>query len=227
MPIKLSEQKKDISGDPYKGTTLLRPLELKVINFLAPRVPSFIETYHLTLSSLFFSVLMIVAAFLAKNNLNWFWVIIASLVIQFFADALDGEIGRRRNTGLINWGFYTDHFLDFIFMSAVFISHAIIWSADAIIFMGLLVIFGGSFMHEALSCVCLGEYNVRGYRQIGGTEVRAFLILIDVYILFFRPQAVGIIFLVLLPIFLIMLFRQAYEKQKVLWALDMKNRKGV
>jgi phosphatidylglycerophosphate synthase len=30
------------------------------------------------------------------------------IVFQYITDLLDGEIGRKRNTGLIKWGFYMD-----------------------------------------------------------------------------------------------------------------------
>lgn len=218
--------KASIAGNPHEGTTLLRPIELKMINFLAPRLPSFLKTHHLTLSSLFFSALMIVASLLARNSLGWFWLVTIALVFQYFADILDGEIGRRRKTGLTKWRFYTDHFLDFVFSCSFFIAHSIVWPADFLVFLLLLAVSGGFFVHEALGCICLGKYNIRGYHLIGGTEVRLLVILVDSYILLFRPGNVGIIFLILLPFSLFVLASKVYERQKGLWRADIQA-KGV
>jgi hypothetical protein len=35
---------------------------------------------------------------------------------QWFTDCLDGALGRYRDTGIPKWGYYMDHFLDFVFM---------------------------------------------------------------------------------------------------------------
>ena len=54
------------------------------------------------------------------------WFVSLMIVLQYLTDLFDGEVGRQRNTGLIKWGFYMDHFLDYLFLSSlVFVGYMI------------------------------------------------------------------------------------------------------
>lgn len=213
----------DIGGHSDQGTTLVRPLELKLINYLTPRVPKFIGTYHLTISSLFFSTILIISAVLARSNINWFWIGIVVNICQYLADALDGEVGRQRRTGLIKWGFYVDHFFDYIFMCCLFIAHIIIWPADFLVYTVFMAVVGAFFVHEALSCVTSGKYNVRGYYLIGGTEVRIMLLVVDVIAVITHAHSVARIFFILIFVFMTTLGRQFILHQRQLWNEELPN----
>ena len=102
------------AGDQKKGNSLLGTAETKLKNFLVPFVPKKVETYHLTMTTVLWSALIILFSYLAIGNINWLWGVSLMIFFQYITDLLDGEIGRRRNTGLIKWGFYMDHFLDYI-----------------------------------------------------------------------------------------------------------------
>ena len=41
-------------------------------------------------------------------------------------DHYDGKIGKYRNTGLVRWGYYMDHLLDYFFLASVIIGYAFI-----------------------------------------------------------------------------------------------------
>jgi len=107
-------------GDKKFGRSIFHTGETKLKNWLVPKVPKCIETYHLTLTTVLWSLLIIVFSFLARYNIHWLWLVSLMIVFQYLTDLLDGEIGRRRNTGLIKWGFYMDHFLDFSVINCVF-----------------------------------------------------------------------------------------------------------
>lgn len=211
-----------IAGNLNQGTTLVRPIELKLINYLTPRVPEFISTYHLTISSIFFSIGIIVTAIFTKQNISLFWIGIILNIFQYIADALDGEVGRRRNTGLVKWGFYVDHFLDYVFMCSIFVSHMIIWPNDILVFALVMAVIGAYFVHEALTCVTSGKYNVRGYYLIGGTEIRLLLVIIDVIAVILKLQSIAIPFILMIPIFLLTLARQVNLNQRKLWQQEFR-----
>lgn len=75
-------------------------------------VPMFISTRHLTLMTLFWS------ACLFYFNDNWIAMSIV-IFLQRVTDTWDGAIGRERNEGYIKWGYFVDHFLDWVFLCSI------------------------------------------------------------------------------------------------------------
>ena len=108
-----------ISGKTRKRSHLLGFLEPKLMMNFYPLIPKFVETYHLTWSAAASGLGVLFFSFLAKDNVDWFWLVNLFIMIHHFTDFFDGEVGRRRETGLVKWGFYADHFMDFAFLSAV------------------------------------------------------------------------------------------------------------
>jgi hypothetical protein len=46
--------------------------------------------------------------------------------MQYVTDHYDGKIGKYRNTGLVRWGYYMDHLLDYVFLCSIIIGYAFI-----------------------------------------------------------------------------------------------------
>ena len=46
--------------------------------------------------------------------------------LQWVTDHYDGKVGKYRNTGLVRWGYYMDHLLDYFFLCSVLIGYAFI-----------------------------------------------------------------------------------------------------
>ena len=44
------------AGDKKKGDWVLAKVEKRMVNWMVPRVPSFLETYHLTMLTLIWSI---------------------------------------------------------------------------------------------------------------------------------------------------------------------------
>ena len=105
-------------------------LFVKIDRFLVAKgvgcVPVWLQTDHLTLLTLFWSPLAVIAGWLSSQNIFWLWLFSFSVLCQYITDMLDGAVGRHRNTGLITWGYYMDHFLDYIFMCSVFCGYGLI-----------------------------------------------------------------------------------------------------
>ena len=65
------------------------------------------------------------------------------ITLQWLTDSLDGAIGRYRNVGLIRWGYYMDHFLDYIFLCSILIGYSLILPDNfKYLLFFLLAIFG-------------------------------------------------------------------------------------
>ena len=92
--------------------------------WLEPYVPWVAERFssvQLTLSSLLWSVLLIISGYLARSNKLWFLLSIIALIMHMVTDILDGRVSEYLNDGMCKWNFFMDHLLDFVLAVAVFI----------------------------------------------------------------------------------------------------------
>ncbi len=112
------------AGDKKKGDWLLAKAEKRMVTWLVPRVPPIIETYHLTLLTLLWSIGIVACSLLARENINWLWGVSLFIFLQYMSDVLDGAVGRYRETGLVKWGYYMDHLLDYVFLASVIVGYA-------------------------------------------------------------------------------------------------------
>ena len=209
-------------GDKKVGTSLLSNPENRLKAWIVPKIPSFIETNHLTMMTLVWSLINVILAFLAKDNLSILWLVSLMILLQYLTDLFDGELGRQRNTGLIKWGFYMDHFLDFIFLcSLVFVGYMISPPGLEIWYVALLVILGAFMVSSFLFFAATNDFQIY-YYGIGPTETRVVFILINIFIIIFGTGG----FPILLPLVVITclagLIVNVYQIQKKLWALDME-----
>lgn len=216
----------DLSGEKKKCDYYYsREVEKKFIDKIWKLIPRFIETYHLTLMTIPLAVLLIIASFMARKNISWLWLNSAVIIIHYLCDAFDGEIGRRRNTGLIKWGFYMDHFLDFIFGAAITASYLIVFPQSGHILVPILIFVNAFFAHELNVCVLSGRYNVGGYYKLGGPEIWFGLITLNIYIILTKPENPNILFAILLALVAVTLFHAVYKAQKQFWREDIKAKK--
>lgn len=89
---------------------------------IVPGIPGGVETCHLTMATLCWSLVNVPVAFYAHGNHALPWIVSGMIVLQYLTDLFDGELGRQRDRGLVKWGFYMDRFLDFLFLcSLVFV----------------------------------------------------------------------------------------------------------
>ncbi len=216
-----------IEGTTRRRDHFLAGPETKMLNKLIPLVPRFIETYHLTWASLLASAIIVVSSFLAKNDIRWLWGFSFGVVLHYFTDALDGAVGRARNTGLVKWGFYVDHFLDFIFASAIISGYSLIFPQKFIIFFLLLISYGGHFINEALKCIALGDYHTQGYFGFSGTEVAILVLIANFIFLITGGERFEIAFNAVLIETALVLIYNFYKTQRLLWRIDMKNKNGA
>ncbi len=215
-------------GDKKTGKWLLADAEKKLKDNLVPLVPKWLETNHLTLLTLLWCALIIMFSFLARYNIHFLWVVSFSIFGQYISDLLDGEIGRRRNTGLIKWGYYMDHFLDYLFLCSILIGYGLmVTDPNKYLLFYILALFGGFMVNSFLSFAATGAFRI-SYMGVGPTEVRLIFIIVNTIIIFlpdsFMTEKV-------LPYVLagstFGLFLTVYQTQKELWKIDMENKNNA
>ena len=124
------------------GRSFLGGPEKYLVKRFTKYVP--LETYHLTLLTLVWSALVLVAGYLAQKNIDWLWLTVAAIVLQYITDLFDGAVGRYRKTGLVKWGFYMDHYLDYVFLACFVASFGFL--LPNIHMLALTVILAAGFM---------------------------------------------------------------------------------
>jgi len=213
-------RKKKFAGDKKHGQSLLFRAEQPLKMWGVRIMPQFVETQHLTYMTLLWSLINVWVAFHAPANLTWLWVINAMIVLQYLTDLWDGELGRQRNAGLIKWGFYMDHFLDYLFLcSMVFAGYMISPAGLELWYFGLLVLTGSLMVNSFLAFAATNRFQI-SYYGIGPTESRLLFIAINTYIIYFGTQHFDILVPGAFILTAIALFLNTYQIQKMLWNED-------
>ncbi|HYP54249.1 MAG TPA: CDP-alcohol phosphatidyltransferase family protein, partial [Pyrinomonadaceae bacterium] len=132
------------AGATKTSSSFLSPLEKRLGRVVLPRIPAWLETYHLTWLTLLWSALVLVFSGMAARDLRWLWGASAMICLQWATDHFDGKIGKLRGTGLVKWGFYMDHLLDYVFLCSVLVGYALILpERSALHLLAVLALFGG------------------------------------------------------------------------------------
>lgn len=211
----------DFAGDKKVGQPLLHGPERAFVAWGTPRVPRWLATHHLTLLTLVWSALNALFGVLARDDLRWFWMISLMIVLQYVTDLFDGAVGRARGTGLVKWGFYMDHFVDFIFLGSLVLAGYLVappgvghWFVVLLTLTGAFMV--SSFLHFAATNRF--EIYVHGF---GPTETRLVIIAVNTVIIFTGTDH----FLWTVPVVcaaclvaLVVVVRRASNE---LWAIDM------
>ncbi len=214
----------DFAGDKKIGKSLLTEPENRLKHLLIPLIPRYIETYHLTMTTLLWSLVNIVVGLFAGENLSLLWIVSLMIVLQYLTDLLDGELGRQRDTGLVKWGFYMDHFLDFIFLcSLVFVGYMIAPAGLEVWSFALVVILGAFMVNSFLSFGATNEFEIYHY-GCGPTEMRVIFILVNTSIILCGTAYFDVLLPAAVLLCLAALTLQCFQIHRKLWEQDMQAR---
>ena len=167
---------------------------------------------------------MIVFGYLAAGNLNWLWLSSLVLFLQWFTDSFDGALGRHRDTGIPKWGFYMDHFLDFVFMSSVFLGYSFLFEGlNKVLVFFMVPAFGCLMVSSFLAFGATGEFKIT-YLRTGPTEVRASFIILNCFLIIFGTAFMEKTLLYVFIAFIAALCLVIYRTQKYIWKIDMQNK---
>ncbi len=158
-----------------EGNWFLRSYENNFKKFLVPKVPLWLETYHLTYLTLLWSIGVLASFYFGTSNSMYLYIVPILVILQYITDVLDGAVGRHRDTGLVKWGYYADHFLDFVFMTSLVFGYAIVLGFGPWLFVLYAVMCG--FMVSAFLMQGTGETFRISFLKIGPTEGRLFFII--------------------------------------------------
>lgn len=217
-------QTETFAGANKINTSFLTPLERRLSRLVIPRIPGWLQTHHLTMLTLAWSLLILLFSYLAARSLKWLWLVSLMIFLQYLTDHYDGKVGKYRNTGLVRWGYYMDHLLDYFFLCSVIIGYAFILperSRYQLLF--LLAIFAAYDFSTFLAFAATDRLKI-SYLKFGPTEFRLALIVINTLLIFYGTKhMVGGLKYVNAGA-LIGLCVMVYKAQKDIWKLDMEQK---
>lgn len=185
-----------------------------------PWVPLQVSTVHLTLMTIIWSAGIVTAGYLADGNIRWLWLFNACIFLQYVTDMLDGAVGRSRNTGLIKWGFYMDHFLDYIFLSAIVVGYSLLLPSSYLPLVLWCQVFSAGFMvHVFLDFAITNDFKI-SCNQFGVSEIRWVLIIFNTLLIFVGKGLLVKIFPFFVAAAFAVLCGMVYKSQKVYRHMD-------
>lgn len=214
----------EFAGASKVNTSFLKPLERRLEPIVLPRIPRWIESQHLTMLTLVWSLLILVFSYLARGNVRWLWLVSLMIVCQWVTDHYDGKLGKYRDSGLVRWGYYMDHLLDYFFLCSVIIGYAFLLperSRYQILF--TLALFGAYQMSTFLIFAATEELRI-SYLKFGPTEFRVALVIINALLIRYgtRHMIGGLRYVNAGAI--IGLTVMIYVNHRKLWRLDMSRK---
>lgn len=214
----------EFAGAGKFNNSFLSPLERKLAPIVIPRVPTWLQTYHLTMLTLVWSLLIVFFSFLAAKNIRWLWMVSLMIALQWVTDHYDGKVGKYRNTGLVRWGYYMDHLLDYFFLCSILIGYAFILPESSRFQLLLMLALFAAYDFSTFLAFAATEKLKISYLKFGPTEFRVALIIINALLINFGTKhmigglkwvnagaVVGLCVMI-------------YTTQKKIWRLDMNGR---
>lgn len=216
------EAKSTFGGAGKVGESFFAAPERRLVAAYAGRVPRWLETHHLTLLTIVWSLGVLGFGYLARTNIHWLWMISVMIVAQYVTDLFDGAVGRLRGTGLVRWGFFMDHFLDYVFLCALMTAYyTVAPEGNAIWFMLLLGLTGAHMTHSFLGFAATNEFRI-AFHGVGPTEMRLAFIVINAFIILTWPRLYEYTLPALTVLVLLGLVFVVWNTQRALWELDMR-----
>ncbi len=206
--------------------SLLAKHERKLIDTYIPKFPKWIEGYDLTLMTILWSMGVIIFGLLAKDNRLWLLLSSAMIALQWFTDSFDGALGRYRDTGIPKWGYYMDHFLDYVFMCSILIGYSFLLEGleKNIVYL-LIPVFGCFMVSSYLAFAATNEFKIT-FLGAGPTEIRIYFICLNFLIILFGTGWIKSLLVYIFAIAVIVMCIVVYRTQKYIWNIDMDEKKA-
>lgn len=174
----------DIEDHKRVHDMLLGPLERPTLQFLAGKMPAWVNPDMLLGFGLFGSLMTIISYWLTNFNSAFLWLASLGFVINWFGDSLDGTLARYRKIERPKYGFFVDHTADSLSTVMIFIGLGL--SAYVRLDIALLACIGYLLMMVLtyINTIVGGEFKI-SYGKVGPTELRIFAVIVNMIVFFY------------------------------------------
>jgi len=165
--------------------SVLAAAEKRLLIAIARRLPTWINSDHLTALGLLAMGMGGAAYALARWDVRFLWLAITALAVNWFGDSLDGTLARVRGHQRPRYGFYVDHVVDCFGVLFLLAGLALSGYMSPLVAMALLVAYFMLSIEIYLATYCLTVFRL-SFWGFGPTELRL-LLAIGTVALLFRP----------------------------------------
>jgi len=209
------------AGDKKTGQSILGKAERRFIDWAIPKIPKPILSHHLTYVTIFWSVGTVLFGWLATQNLAWLNGVSVMVFGQWLTDSFDGSLGKFRKQGLVKWGFYMDHLLDFFFAGSIVIAYSFLVEAEWLefLFLVLLLVTCATMAVSFLSFAATNQFQI-AYYGIGPTEIRIGYIALNTFVWLVGTEIFSWGVPVIVGLNVAALLMLAVQTSRNLWQID-------
>lgn len=192
---------------------ILAASERRLLNWLCGKMPPWVNPDLLTLLGMIGAVMILAGYASSLVSEDWLWLCILGYALHWFGDSMDGSLARYRSIERPRYGYFLDHSCDglatFMILLGIGLSPYVRLDVALIALAGYLLLC----IHAFLAVKAFGEMRL-SYLAAGPTELRIFLIVFTLSMLFFGDAerniddldmydyVVGIIGLALIALFI-------------------------
>jgi archaetidylinositol phosphate synthase len=170
--------------------SILTPLEKITLRWLAERLPSWVNSDHLTVLGFAGMILTGLSYYLAQFNPLFLLGAIVCLAINWFGDSLDGTLARLRNRQRPRYGFYVDHVVDAFGISFVLAGLGLSGYMSFTVAMVFLAAYLLMNIEIYLATYTLGIFKL-SYGVMGPTELRVIVCIGNLILLTKKTARLG------------------------------------
>ncbi|HJQ25519.1 MAG TPA: CDP-alcohol phosphatidyltransferase family protein [Blastocatellia bacterium] len=164
----------EFKNAPRLQTSLTAKVERRALNYLATRLPQWVNSDHLTLLGL----AAMIAAGACYAAARW-WppamlMVNLLLIVNWFGDSLDGTLARLRDRQRPRYGFYVDHIVDALGILAIVCGLGLSGYMSWPVALAFLVTYFLLSIDVYLATYTIGAFRM-AYCKLGPTELRILL----------------------------------------------------
>lgn len=159
-------------------TSILNAAEKKALIWLAKRQPAWMTSDILTYIGVTGALICAVGFALSSININFLWLSSFGLVVNWYGDSLDGTLARVRGTQRPTYGFFIDHTIDALTITAMCVGAGLSPMLRLEVALFVLVAYLIISIYTYICTLVKEEFRLT-YGRLGPTEFRIIAIIIN------------------------------------------------
>jgi archaetidylinositol phosphate synthase len=187
MQMELAIKTRPFRDAAREQTSILAPLERAALRGFARRMPSWVNSDHLSVLGLL-GMIGAGACYAASKHhpALMLHIVNAFVFLNWFGDSLDGTLARYRDRLRPRYGFYVDHIIDTF--GALFLLFGIALSGymSERVAAAVLIVYLMLAINSYLAAYSIGVFKLSQWK-LGPTELRLIMMLGNVFLIY-RPR---------------------------------------
>ena len=157
-------------------TSFINGVEKKALAWLAKRQPRWVTSDMLTAVGTLGALLVGVGFVMTCRSIDWLWLSVAGLAINWYGDSLDGTLARVRNCQRPVYGYYLDHTVDCVNEALMFVGAGLSPLMNLDLALAIFVLYLCMTINVSINAHLKSEFRLT-YAKLGPTEFRMLIAL--------------------------------------------------